>query len=590
MSKCGLRAPRYYGAFREKVLRGEIPVCETISLEMNRIDRMIEKSNLNPRCRDPEFYYDPEPVEAWIRFCENELTLTDGSPLKLLDTFKLWGESLYGWYYYVQRQVWVPGKNGHPGHFRWKRVRKRLVNKQYLILGRGGAKSLYGECNQAYGLVCDTSTTQQVAVAPTMNQADEMLAPFRTAIARANGPLFKMMTRGSIQNTTGNRANRPMLAPTKKGIEALITNSILEVRPMSIPKLQGRRDKYATFDEWLSCPIREDPISAIEQGAAKNPDWWIIAMSSEGTVRNGPGDTIKMELMDILRGDYYNPHVSIWWYKLDNIDEVNDPDMWVKAQPNIDKTVSHETYQLEKERAEKSPSARNDILAKRFGIPMEGYTFFFPYEETLPHRRREYWQMPCSMGCDLSQGDDFCSFTFMFPLPREAFGVKTRNYISSQTMAKLHTSARQKYEQFIDEGSLVVLEGTVLDMNEVYDDLEAFIEKANYDVRCVGYDPYNAKEFIERWARDNGPFGIEKVIQGARTESVPLGELKKLSEERLLLFDEELMSFAMGNCITLEDTNGNRKLYKQRRDAKIDAVAAMMDAFVAYKLNRDAFE
>jgi phage terminase large subunit-like protein len=551
---------------------------------------MIEKSNLNPRCRDPEFYYDSEPVEAWIRFCENELTLTDGSPLKLLDTFKLWGESLYGWYYYVQRQIWVSGKNGRPGHFSWKRVRKRLVNKQYLILGRGGAKSLYGECNHAYGLVCDTSTTEQVAVAPTMNQADEMLAPFRTAIARANGPLFKMMTRGSIQNTTGNRANRPMLAPTKKGIEALITNSILEVRPMSIPKLQGRRDKYATFDEWLSCPIREDPISAIEQGAAKNPDWWIIAMSSEGTVRNGPGDTIKMELMDILRGDYYNPHVSIWWYKLDNIDEINDPDMWVKAQPNIDKTVSHETYQQEKERAEKSPSARNDILAKRFGIPMEGYTFFFPYEETLPHRRREYWQMPCSMGCDLSQGDDFCAFTFMFPLPRGAFGIKTRNYITSLTMSKLHHSAHQKYEEFIDEGSLVVLEGTVLDMNEVYEDLESFIEKSNYDVRCVGYDPYNAKEFIERWARDNGPFGIEKVIQGARTESVPLGELKKLSEERLLLFDENLMQFAMGNCITLEDTNGNRKLYKQRRDAKIDAVAAMMDAYVAYKLNRDAFE
>ena len=590
MSRSECRAPRYYGAFREKVLRGEIPVCETISLEMNRIDRMIEKSNLNPRCREPEFYYDPEPVEGWIRFCENELTLTDGSPLKLLDTFKLWGESLYGWYYYVQREVWVPGKNGRPGHCKWKKVRKRLVNKQYLILGRGGAKSLYGECNQAYGLVCDTSTTQQVAVAPTMNQADEMLAPFRTAIARARGPLFKMMTRGSLQNTTGNRANRPMLAPTKKGIESLITNSVLEVRPMSIPKLQGRRDKYATFDEWLSCPIREDPISAIEQSAAKNPDWWIIAMSSEGTVRNGPGDTIKMELMDILRGEYYNPHVSIWWYKLDSIDELNDRDMWVKAQPNINKTVTFETYMLEKERAEKSPSARNDILAKRFGIPMEGYTFFFPYEETLPHRRREYWQMPCSMGCDLSMGDDFCSFTFLFPLPREAFGVKTRNYISSLTMSKLHSSARQKYEQFIDEGSLVVLEGTVLDMNEVYEDLADFIEKANYDVRCVGYDPYNAKEFIERWARDNGPFGIEKVIQGARTESVPLGELKKLSEERLLLFDEQLMSFAMGNCITLEDTNGNRKLYKQRRDAKIDAVAAMMDAFVAFKLNRDAFD
>lgn len=594
MSTISLSYPKYYGVFREKVLRGEIPVCETISLEMNRIDRMIEKSNLNPeykrRKKQPEFIYDPRPVEAWIRFCENELTLTDGSPLKLLDTFKLWGESLYGWYYYVQREVWVPGKNGQHGHSIWKRVRKRLVNKQYLILGRGGAKSLYGECNQAYGLICDTSTTQQVAVAPTMNQADEMLAPFRTAIARARGPLLKMMTRGSIQNTTGNRANRPMLAPTKKGIESLITNSILEVRPMSIPKLQGRRDKYSTFDEWLSCPVREDPISALEQGAAKNPDWWIIAMSSEGTVRNGPGDTIKMELMDILRGEYYNPHVSIWWYKLDSVDEVADRDMWVKAQPNIGKTVTFETYMLEKERAEKSPSARNDILAKRFGIPMEGYTFFFPYEETLPHRKREYWKMPCAMGCDLSQGDDFCAFTFLFPLQRGAFGVKTRNYITSLTMSKLHSSARQKYEEFMDEGSLVVMEGTVLDMNEVYEDLENYIDRVEYDVRCVGYDPYNAKEFIERWARDNGPFGIEKVIQGARTESVPLGELKKLSEERLLLFDEELMCFSMGNCITLEDTNGNRKLYKQRRDAKIDAVAAMMDAYVAFKLNRDAFE
>jgi len=586
--------PRYYGPFREKVLRGEIPVCETVSLEMNRLDYLIENSNLNPkwkkRNKRPPFFYDPEPVERWIRFCENELTLTNGDKLTLLDTYKLWGECLRGWYYFVDRQVWEPSKNGRSGHFKWKRIKKRLVNKQFLILGRGGAKSLYGECNHAYELCCDPTTTQQVAVAPTMNQADEMLSPFRTAIARSRGPLFKVMTRGSIQNTTGNRANRPMLVPTKKGIEVTVTNSLLEVRPMSIPKLQGRRDKYATFDEWLSCPIREDPIAAIEQSAKKNPDWWIIAMSSEGTVRNGPGDTIKMELMDILRGNYPNPHVSIWWYKLDSIDEVGNPDMWIKAQPNIGQTVTYEDYKIEVERAEKAPSTRNDILAKRFGIPMEGYTFYFPYEETLPHRKREYWQMPCSMGCDLSQGDDFCAFTFMFPLSRGAFGIKTRNYITSLTMSRLHSSARQQYEEFMKEGSLVVLEGTVLDMNDVYDDLENHIEQMNYDVRCVGYDPYNAKDFIERWARDNGPFGIEKVIQGARTESVPLGELKKLSEERMLLFDEELMKYSMGNCITLEDTNGNRKLYKQRRDAKIDAVAAMMDAFVAYKLNRDAFD
>ncbi|MBO7451190.1 MAG: terminase [Clostridiales bacterium] len=573
--------PRYYGEFRQKVLRGEIPVCETVSMEMNRIDELI---------RNPGIYYDPRPVEAWIRFCENELTLTDGSKLKLLDTFKLWAEQLYGWYYYIDRQVYVLDKDGHGGHYEWKRIKKRLVNKQYLILGRGGAKSLYGECNQAYGLVCDTSTTEQVAVAPTMSQAEEMLAPFRTAIARARGPLFKLMTRGSIQNTTGNRANRPMLASTKKGIESLITNSLLEVRPMSIPKLQGRRDKYATFDEWLSCPIREDIITPIEQGAAKNDDWWIIAMSSEGTVRNGPGDTIKMELMSILRGEYKNPHVSIWWYKLDNIEEISNPALWVKAQPNLGKTVTVETYQLDVERAEKSPAARNDILAKRFGIPMEGYTFFFTYEETLVHRKREYWQMPCAMGCDLSMGDDFCSFTFLFPLPREAFGIKTRNYITSLTMSKLPQATRLKYEEFMKEGSLVVLDGTVLDMMQVYEDLQDHIEHMQYDVRCVGYDPYNAKDFIERWARENGPFGIEKVIQGAKTESVPLGELKKLAEERLLLFDEELVKFAMGNCITLEDTNGNRKLYKQRRDQKIDAVAAMMDAFVSFKLNRDAFD
>lgn len=573
--------PRYYGEFRSGVLRGEIPVCETISLEMNRIDDLIA---------NPGIYYDPVPVESWIQFCENELTLTDGSPLKLLDTFKLWGEQLWCWYYFVERSVYMPNRDGHGGHYVRKRIRKRLVNKQYLIVGRGAGKSLYGEGNQAHGLISDTTTTQQVAVAPTMKQAEETLGPLRTAIARSLGPLFKMMTYGSLQNTTGSRANRPMLASTKKGIEVFVTNSLLETRPMSIPKLQGRRDKYATVDEWLSCPIKEDPIAAIEQGAAKNPDWWIIAMSSEGTVRNGCGDTIKMELMSILRGEYKNPHVSIWWYKLDSIDEVGNPDMWIKAQPNIGKTVSYETYQLEVERAEKAPAARNDILAKRFGIPMEGYTYYFAYEETLPHSKREFWQMPCSMGCDLSMGDDFCSFTFLFPLKRDAFGIKTRNYITSLTMSKLPSAMRLKYEEFMNEGSLVVLEGTVLDMMDVYEDLERHIEECQYDVRCVGYDPYNARDFVERWIRENGPFGVEKVIQGAKTESVPLGELKKLSEERLLIFDEELMSFAMGNCIALVDTNGNRKLYKQRQEQKIDAVAAMMDAFVAYKLNRDAFE
>lgn len=573
--------PRYYREFREKVIRGEIPVCETISLEMNRIDDLIA---------NPGVYYDPEPVEGWIRFCENELTLTDGSDLKLLDTFKLWAEQVYGWYYYIERSVYVPNRDMHGGRYVKKRIKKRLINKQYLIVARGAAKTLYGECHQAYGLVCDTSTTQQVAVAPTMKQAEEVLFPFRTAIARSRGPLFKMMTAGSIQNTTGNRANRPMLASTKKGVESFVTNSYIEIRPMSIPKLQGRKDKYATVDEWLSCDIREDPIATIEQGATKNSDHLIIAMSSEGTIRNGIGDTIKMELMSILRGEYINPHVSIWWYKLDNIEEVGNPDMWIKAQPNIEKTVSYEAYQLDVERAEKAPAARNDILAKRFGIPMEGYVHYFTYEETLPHRKREFWQMSCAMGCDLSQGDDFCAFTFLFPLRGDAFGVKTRNYITSLTMAKLPSAMRLKYEEFMNEGSLVVLEGTVLDMMQVYEDLEQHVLDVGYDVRCVGYDPYNAKEFIERWARENGPFGIEKVPQGSKTESVPLGELKKLSEERLLLFDEKLMSFAMGNCITLEDTNGNRKLYKQRREQKIDAVAAMMDAFVAYKHNRDAFE
>ena len=573
--------PRYYGEFRDRVKHGEIPVCETIDLEMHRIDALI---------KNPGIYYDPEPVEAWIRFCETELTLTDGGKLKLLDTFKLWGEELWGWYYFEEHQVYEPYENGRGGRWVWKRVKKRLINIQYLILGRGGAKSLYGECNHAHGLINDPSTTAQLAVAPTVDQADEMLDPFRTAIARARGPLFKILTRGSIQNTTGNRANRPMLASTKKGIEVFPTNSLLETQPMRIPKLQGRRDKYSTFDEWLSCPIRENPIMAVAQGAKKNPDWWIIAMSSEGTVRNGPGDSIKMELMSILRGEYQDPHVSIWWYKLDDISEVGNPDLWVKAQPNIGKTVSYEAYQQEVEKAEKVPSARNDILAKRFGIPMEGYTFFFTYEETLTHRKREYWQLPCSMGCDLSRGDDFCSFTFLFPLARSEFGIKTRNYVTSLTMSKLHPSMREKYQEFLNEGSLVVLEGTVLDMMEVYDDLEMFLEKTNYDVRAVGYDPYNAKDFIERWAREQGPFGIEKVIQGAKTESVPLGELKKLAEERLLLFDEELMKFAMGNCIALVDTNGNKKLFKQRADQKIDAVAAMMDAFIAYKLNREAFE
>lgn len=573
--------PRYYGEFRERVKRGEIPVCETISLEMNRIDDLIA---------NPGVYYDPDPVEGWIEFCENELTLTDGSELKLLDTFKLWAEQVYGWYYFIEKVKYVRNKTGGGGYYKRVRIKKRLINKQYLIVARGAAKTLYGECHQAYGLVVDTSTTEQVAVAPTMKQAEEILFPFRTAIARARGPVFQLMTMGSIQNTTGNRANRPMLASTKKGVEAFVTNSLLETRPMRIDSLQGRKDKYATVDEWLSCDIREDPITAIEQGAAKNPDWLIIAMSSEGTVRNGVGDTIKMELMSILRGEYVNPHVSIFWYKLDNVDEVSDPNMWIKAQPNLDQTVSTETYELEVSRAENSPSARNDILAKRFGIPMEGYTYYFTYEETLPHRKREYWQLPCAMGCDLSRGDDFCAFTFLFPLPRAAFGVKTRNYITSLTMSKLPSATRMKYEEFMDEGSLIVLDGTVLDMSVVYEDLIHYIDSVQYDVRAVGYDPYNAREFIERWARENGPFGIEKVIQGARTESVPLGELKKLSEERLLLFDESLMSFAMGNCITLEDTNGNRKLYKQRADQKIDPVAAMMDAFIAYKLNRDAFE
>ena len=573
--------PKYYGQFRDAVIRGEIPVCETMSLEMNRIDDLI---------RNPGIYYDPQKVEGWIRFCEKELTLTDGADLHLLDTFKLWGEQVYGWYYFVKRSVYVPYANGHGGRYVRKTIKKRLINKQYLIVARGAAKTVYGECHQSYGLVVDPQTTHQITTAPTMKQAEEILSPFTTAITRARGPVFQFLTEGSLQNTTGSRANRMKLASTKKGIENFLTNSLLEVRPMSIAKLQGLQNKYSTVDEWLSGDIREDVIGALEQGASKLDDYLIIAMSSEGTVRNGSGDTIKMELMDILRGDYINPHVSIWWYKLDSVEEVGNPDMWIKANPNLGKTVSYETYQLDVERAEKAPAARNDILAKRFGIPMEGYTYFFTYDETLPHKKRDFWQMACSLGADLSQGDDFCAFTFLFPLRGGAFGVKTRNYISSRTLEKLPPATREKYDEFMREGSLIVMEGTILNMIEVYEDLDEYITECEYDIRCFGYDPYNAKEFVERWASENGPFGIEKVPQGARTESVPLGELKKLAEERLLLFDEELMKFTMGNCITLEDTNGNRKLLKQRYEAKIDAVAAMMDAYVAYKLNLEAFE
>lgn len=573
--------PRYYGEFRDAVLRGEIPVCREISLEMNRIDALID---------NPNFYYDDEAVEGWILFCENELTLTDGSDLKLLDSFKIWGEQVFGWYYFIEKSIYEPNPNGHGGHYVKKSVKKRLINKQYLIVGRGAAKSLYDACIHAYFEIVDTSTTHQITTAPTMKLAEEVMSPIRTAIARARGPLFKFLTEGSLQNTTGSRAKRMKLVPTKKGIENFLTNSLLEIRPMTIPKLQGLRCKIATVDEWLSGDIREDVIGAIEQGASKVNDWLIVATSSEGTVRNGAGDTMKIELMDILKGDYYAPHVSIWWYKLDSIDEVNKPEYWPKANPNIGKTVDYETYQLDVERAEKAPAARNDILAKRFGIPMEGYTYFFTYEETLPHRHREFWEMPCSLGADLSQGNDFCSFVFLFPLRDGRFGIKTRNYISSLTLMKLPAAMRIKYDEFMDEGSLVVLEGTILDMMEVYDDLDKFILDSSYDVRCFGFDPYNAKEFVQRWEAENGAFGIEKVIQGARTESVPLGELKNLSEERMLLFDESLMSFTMGNCIVIEDTNGNRKLMKKRYDAKIDAVAAMMDAFVAYKLNKEAFE
>lgn len=581
MALSNTAVPKYYGQFRDAVIRGEIPVCNEISMEMNRIDALID---------NPNYYYDDQAVEGWIRYCENELTLTDGSDLNLLDSFKLWGEQIFGWYYFIERSVWEPNPTGHGGHYVNKTIKKRLVNKQYLIVGRGAAKSLYDTCIQAYFLNVDTSTTHQITTAPTMKQADEVMSPFRTAITRARGPLFQFLTEGSLQNTTGSKANRMKLASTKEGIKNFLTESLLQVRPMSIDKLQGLRVKVATVDEWLSGDIREDPIGAIEQGASKNDDYLIVATSSEGTVRNGSGDSIKMELMEILKGDYINPHVSIWWYKLDSVDEVAYPDMWMKANPNLGKTVTYEVYQLDVERAEKAPATRNDILAKRFGIPMEGYTYYFTYEETLPHRRRDFWQMPCALGADLSQGDDFCAFTFLFPLSNGAFGVKTRNYISSLTLNKLPPAMRVKYEQFMNEGSLIVLEGTVLNMLDVYDDLDRHIVSKGYDIRCFGYDPYNAKEFVERWASENGPFGIAKVIQGAKTESVPLGELKKLSEERMLIFDEELMTYTMGNCITIEDTNGNRKLLKRRYEHKIDAVAAMMDAYVAYKLNIDSFD
>lgn len=581
MALSNTAVPKYYGQFRDAVIRGEIPVCNEISMEMNRIDDLI---------RNPGIWYDEDAVEGWIAYCENELTLTDGSDLKLLDSFKLWGEQIFGWYYFVERSVYEPDSDGHGGHYVRKKIKRRLINKQYLIVARGAAKSQYESYVHSYYLNVDTSTTHQVHTAPTMKQAEEVLSPMRIAITRSRGPLFKFLTEGSLQNTTGSRAGRQKLASTKKGIENFLTSSLVEIRPMTVDKLQGLNSRINTVDEWLSGDVREDVIGALEQGASKNEDYLIVAVSSEGTVRNGPGDTIKMELMDILKGDYVNPHVSIWWYKLDSVDEVSNPEMWIKANPNIGKTVSYETYQLDVERAEKAPAARNDILAKRFGIPMEGYTYYFTYEETIPHRRRDFWQMPCALGADLSQGDDFCAFTFLFPLSGGAFGVKTRNYITSLTLSKLPAAMRAKYEEFMREGSLVVLEGTVLDMIEVYEDLDAHIVERGYDIRCIGYDPYNAKDFIERWVAENGPFGVEKVIQGSKTESVPLGELKKLSEERMLIFDEDLMCFAMGNCITLEDTNGNRKLFKKRYDQKIDAVAAMMDAYIAYKLNRDAFE
>lgn len=580
MSLSNTAVPFYYGQFRDAVIRGDIPVCEEISLEMNRIDGLI---------KNPGVYYDNNAVEGWIKFCENEMTLTDGSDLHMLDSFKLWGEQLFGWYYFVERSVYEPDPDGHGGHYVMKRIKKRLINKQYLIVGRGAAKSLYDSCIQAYYENVDTSTTHQITTAPTMKQADEVMSPIRTAITRARGPLFQFLTEGSLQNTTGSKANRQKLASTKKGIENFLTGSLIEVRPMSIAKLQGLRCKVATVDEWLTGDNREDVIGAIEQGASKLDDYIIVATSSEGTIRNGSGDSIKMELRSILRGDYINPHVSIWHYKLDKIDEITHPELWLKANPNLGKTVTYETYQLDVERAEKNPAAKNDIVAKRFGIPLEGYTYFFTYEETLAHPKRDYWQLPCSMGADLSQGDDFCSFTFLFPVGIDTFGIKTRNYITSNTLSKLPSAMRIKYDEFMQEGSLIVMEGTILRINDVYDDLEKHIQERGYSVLTLGYDPYNAEEFVKRWAAENGPFGIEKVIQGSKTESVPLGELKKLAEQKGLLFDEGIMQFAMGNCITIEDTNGNRKLMKKRREQKIDPVAAMMDAYIAYKQNVDLF-
>lgn len=587
MALSNTATPIYYGRFRDAVIRGEIPVCEEISMEMNRIDVLIA---------NPGVWYDDKAVNGFIKYCESELTLTNGDDLFLLDSFKLWAEEIFGWYYYIERSIYVPDKDNHGGHYEKKIIRKRLINKQYLIVARGAAKSMYASCIQNYFLNVDTSTSHQITTAPTMAQAEEVMSPFRTAITRARGPLYQFLTEGSLQNTTGSKANRVKLASTKKGIQNFLTGSLLEVRPMSIDKLQGLRVKVATVDEWLSGDVREDVVETLEQGAAKeqgggqNDDYLIVAISSEGTVRNGSGDSIKMELMKILKGEHNAPHTSIFWYKLDSIDEVGDPSKWLKANPNLDKTVTYETYQEAVETAEKNPAKRNDILAKRFGLPMEGYTYYFTYEETLPHRKKEFWQMPCALGADLSQGDDFCAFTFLFPLSSGSFGVKTRNYITELTLKKLPLALRNKYEEFINEGSLIVMPGNILDMMQVYDDLDEFIIRTAYDVRCFGYDPYNAKEFVERWERENGAYGIEKVIQGAKTESVPLGELKKLAEERMLLFDEGLMTFTMGNCITIEDTNGNRKLYKNRYDAKIDAVAAMMDAFVAYKHNREAFE
>ena len=581
MALSNTAVPKYYGEFRERVIRGEIPVCREISMEMNRIDRLIA---------DPGFYYDEDAVNGFILFCEGELTLTDGADLTLLETFKLWAEQIFGWYYFIERSVYLPNEDGHGGKYVRKRIKKRLVNKQYLIVARGAAKSMYGSCIQAYFLNVETATTSQITTAPTMKQAEEIMAPMRTAITRARGPLFQFLTEGSLQNTTGSRAKRAKLASTKKGIENFLTGSIVEVRPMAIDKLQGARPMVSTIDEWLSCDIREDVIGAIEQGASKLEDYLIVAISSEGTVRNSSGDTIKMELMDILRGEYINPHVSIWYYRLDTVDEVADPAMWLKANPNLGKTITYETYQLDVERAEKAPATRNDILAKRFGIPMEGYTYFFTYEETLPHRRRDFWEMPCALGADLSQSDDFTAFTFLFPLSRGMFGVKTRCYVTSLALGKLPGAMRHKYDEFLNETSLQVMDGSILDMDEVYDDLGRFIEEMRYDVRALGYDPYNAREFVERWELENGPYAIEKVIQGAKTESVPLGELKILASERLLIFDQDLMQFAMGNAITLEDTNGNRKLLKKRYDQKIDPVSALLDAWVAFKLHKDDFE